>query len=154
VVAYALVCTRPDDHARHVRRATARLASALAHDAVRGRLDASSRAFFRQRIRDAAALTHSVRTPPAPAHAHLNVADTGRSGRAALTLRDHIDARVTASGLDSWFAEINAEEGSRAAALQRIGFVIVDRQPNHTLTWLCERPVERLTVVRELRPGR
>jgi hypothetical protein len=67
-----------------------------------------------------------------------------------LALVQCVDERCRRAGLPGWYGEINALVGKRASALERIVGPIVDRAPNHTLTWLRGRPVERLTVVRTL----
>ncbi len=43
-------------------------------------------------------------------------------------------------------------DGGRGA-LERFVGSIVHRAPNHTLSWLMGRPVERLTVARTLPPA-
>ena len=45
---------------------------------------------------------------------------------------------------------MNAIAGTRASALARYGAEVVGREPNHTLTWLVGRPVERLVTLRRL----
>jgi hypothetical protein len=52
--------------------------------------------------------------------------------------------------ISAWWGEINARAGRRVAALGRWGSEVVARQPNRTLTWLADAPVERLTVVRHV----
>jgi hypothetical protein len=46
--------------------------------------------------------------------------------------------------------EVNAPLGARVSALERLGFAVVKRQKNHTLSQLTGRVVERLTVERQL----
>jgi hypothetical protein len=84
------------------------------------------------------------------AHAHLNVARPGRNGRIALLLRDHVDRRCRSAGHRAWVGEVNGVVGSRSAALERVVGPVVERRPNHTLSWLLGAPVERLTVVRRV----
>jgi hypothetical protein len=91
--------------------------------------------------------------PPFPAHAHINVLPHQLARWAGLSLVDSVDERCRRAGLPGWYGEINAPVGKRARALERIVGPIVHRAPNHTLSWLTGRPVERLTVARALPPG-
>jgi len=63
-------------------------------------------------------------------------------------LAEHVDAVLRAKGIDAWYGEVNAPRGRRAAALERWGARVVDRVDNHTFSWLCHMPIERLTIVR------
>lgn len=65
-------------------------------------------------------------------------------------LRPEIDARCAALGLPGWYGEINAPTGRRALALEVHGARVVHRAHNHTLSWLAQMPIERLTVARPL----
>lgn len=150
VVGYTLVCTDEGSAARYARRGGASLARHVAIRAVRDGLDADSRAFYRERVRDAAALVSTRRSPPAPVHAHLNVRRGARTLSVALALIDHVDARCRLAGHDAWYGEINEREGARTGALERFGAEIVAAVANHTLTRLLGEPVRRLTVVRRL----
>ena len=152
VVGYTLVCTDERSAARYGRSGTVSLARHVAAHAVRGRLDADSRAFYRERARDAAALVTTRRSPPAPVHAHLNVRRGARTFSVARALVDHVDARCRLAGHDAWFGELNEREGARAGALERLGAEIVAAVPNHTLTRLLGGPVRRLTLVRTVPP--
>ncbi len=148
ILGYILVCTDERSAARYGRRGTASLGRQVALDAVRGRLDADSRAFYRDRTRDAAALVATRRSPPAPVHAHLNVRRGARTFSVARALVDHVDARCRLAGHDAWYGELNERDGARAGALERLGAEIVAAVPNHTLSRLLGQPVRRLTLVR------
>jgi GNAT superfamily N-acetyltransferase len=152
VVGYALVCTDEDAAARWSRRWARRLAARVCREWCAGRLDQHSRAFYLARGRDAVELARARRRPPAAVHAHLNVDRTARTAGVALALLDHIDERCRLAGRDSWYGELNERDGSRRAALQRIGMEVVDAAPNHTLTMLLGQPVRRLTLLRRV-PG-
>ena len=150
VVGYTLVCTDERAAARAGRRDAATLALRVAAEAARGHLDASSRAFYRARARDARALVLTRKSPPAPVHAHLNVRSGARTFSVARALVDHIDTRCRLAGHDAWYGELNERDGSRAGALERLGAEIVSTVPNHTLSGLLGEPVRRLTLVRHL----
>lgn len=150
VVGYTLVCTDEHSAARFGRRGTAELVRRVVGHAARGRLDAESRAFYRARARDAAALATTRRSPPASVHAHLNVRRGARTFSVSRALVDHIDARCRRAGHAAWYGELNEREGARSGALERLGAEIVSAVPNHTLTRLLGEPVRRLTLVRHL----
>lgn len=150
LVAYALVCTDVTAYERWVRRRLPKLATAVARAGLAGHIAPTTRTFLRHRIRDAAVLARSNRHVGAPAIAHVNVRDGARRATVARLLRGHIDTVVARAGHDTWVGEINAAAGRRARALERAGFELVGRDPNHTLTWMLDRPVERLTVRRQV----
>ena len=149
VVGYALVCTHPAAYRTWIRRAAVRFAAATAVGFARGRYPGPAGRFYALRVRDGWALRHAP-VPPDIAQAHVNLRPSHRAGRAGRMLADHIDARVRATGGRAWFGEINAYTGQRAAAIERLGGRVVHRAPNHTMSALLGRPVERLTVVRDL----
>jgi len=150
VCGYALVCVRPADYERWLRR---RAMSFLLRSGAAATRRSPSGQFLRLRIADA---WYSWRDPfaaPMAAHAHLNLAPKARGGGAARMLVDHIDQRCRLAGFPGWCGEMNAPAGRRSAALQRLGAEIVHRVPNQTLSWLRGEAVERLTVVRRLEPS-
>jgi hypothetical protein len=103
--------------------------------------------FYRLRLRDGWETWRHHGTRPAPAHAHVNV--EGDAGFApGRLLAEHIDAVCRTVGIESWYGEVNAPRGRRAAALERWGARVVDRVENHTFSWLCGTPIDRLTIVR------
>lgn len=148
---YVLVCTDGRRHRQWVRPRATRFALAAAATVAARRGDVPGRAFLRTRLRDGWALARTS-PDPVPVHAHVNLAPAVRGGAAGRLMADHVDAVCRAIGAPSWFGEINAVAGRRAAALERLGATIVHRAPNHTLSRLLGRPVERLTVVRTV-PG-
>lgn len=150
-VGYALVCCDERSARRAVVAGSARFVAAAVGAAVGGRLDSTSRTFVRLRLRDAGALVRSSRHDVPSAHAHLNLTGAARNTSAVLAVRARIDEIVLGAGHDGWFGEINTRHGRRASALERSGFEVVGREPNHTLSWLAGEPVDRLTVVRRLR---
>ena len=150
VIAYALVCVDPKAGERAARRATCRLALTVGGIWLRGRLDRESARFYWARVRDLGGLLRGTGLRSTSPHAHLNVASGLRSGSAALMLRDHIDATVRSSGHSQWCGEVNAIEGRRDTALTRLGFEVVGRTPNHTLSRFIGRRVERLALRRQL----
>jgi GNAT superfamily N-acetyltransferase len=157
VVGYALVCTNPARYGAWTRRQAVRFAATLAAGFARRRYRGAAARFYLLRVRDAWALRGSV-TPrtggpsraSTSAHAHINIVPSHRGTHVGRMLADHVDRRVRAAGLQGWHGEINALAGQRAAALERLGGKVVRRSPNHTMTAMLGRPVERLTVVRIL----
>jgi hypothetical protein len=153
IVGYALVCTDADDHARATRDEAVRFAVWATPRILTGRLPDPARTFWRLRLRDGwAAWRRSAGYPPR-AHAHLNLVPGAQVTRTTLDLLAHIDHRVRAAGLPSWRGEVNAMRGRRQAALQRVVGEVVDSVPNRTYSWLAGRPVDRLTVERDVRPA-
>ncbi len=153
VLGYALVCTDGRAHARWSRRHSIMLATRLLGRLLTFRLSRDSRRFYAERARDSLALWRGQASPPMPVHAHLNIDNRARSGSAAVALRDHIDERCRRSGQSGWFGEMNAREGTRERAVERIGLQIVHRKGNHTLSTSLGRSVVRLTVVRRVPIG-
>lgn len=146
---YVLTCTDEAAFERWQRRAAARFAAWATGAVLSPRLDPDARRFLQLRLRDGVAAWRSAGPHPMPAHVHVNI-EPGFAPRVALDLLAHADARVRAAGLPGWYGEVNAPTGRRARALERTVGEVVRRQPNHTLTWLAGRPVDRLTVVRTL----
>ena len=154
VVGYALVCTDPAAWARWNRPRALRWAVAAGWDVVAHRGGGRRRRarFLGKRVRDAWGLWRTPDLAGCGAHAHVNLVPAARAGRAGRLLADHVDRCCRRAGWSGGHGEINAAAGQRARALERLGGRVVGRAPNHTLTWLLGRPVERLTVARPLGP--
>jgi hypothetical protein len=154
VVGYCLVCCAPARHQRWLTRRTAHLAAGVIADIARGRVGPQSRRYYRLRLRDAAQLGVSRRATvtAGAAHAHLNVLPGMRDGSVARGLRDHVDERCRRAGIGSWYGEVNAPLGRRAAGLERVVGSVIGRQPNHTFSALLGEPIVRLTMVRRVPP--
>ncbi len=150
IAGYAFVCANEQDQTRFARESVGELVGTIGRAALRGRLDRTSRRFYQGRLRDLAGLLRSRREPVAAVHAHLNVSGGHRRGDVALALVAHIDEVCRAAGEPAWYGEVNEKVGRRSRALQRLGFDVLDRVPNHTLTALVGQPVERLTILRRL----
>lgn len=150
---YALVCTDERAASRWAVRRSVRLAALVAGDGVRRRLDPASRRFYRGRLRDAFELAGTRRRPPAPVHAHVNVAPGRRAGSVTVALLRHIDERCRRAGSAAWYGEINERAGARSAALRRLGLDVVGTDTNHTMSRLLGERVQRLTVVRTVPNG-
>jgi NTE family protein len=148
VVGYALVCTDSDAHSRWMRRRAVRFTLSVARGFALGRYRGDAARFYRSRLRDGMAMWRSAPAAPMPAHVHLNLEQGWRGGAARRLLTDHIDDRVRRAGLPGWYGEINALAGHRSRAIERMGGQVAHRAPNHTLTALVGKPVERLTLVR------
>jgi hypothetical protein len=144
---YALVCTHPKEFERWLR---SRALLFLVRTAWPALSRGESGRFLRLRVADAWQSRRHRFAPPMAAHAHLNLAAGQRAGVTGRLLVDHIDQRCRLAHLPGWFGEMNAPVGRRARALERLGARVVHRAPNHTLSWLCGQPVERLTVVRHI----
>jgi hypothetical protein len=147
VVGYTLVCVDEDAFARWQRRHAVRLVRTVLPRLVLRHLPPVVDRFYRLRLRDGWASWRHQGAPPAPAHAHVNV--EGDAGFApGRLLAEHVDAVCRIAGIESWYGEVNAPRGRRAAALERWGVRVVDRVENHTFSWLCGTPIDRLTIVR------
>lgn len=152
IIGYALVCTDESAYRKVIRRKVGRFVGGTMFATVTCRLNAPSRRFYADRLRDAVQLARSLERRPSAAHVHLNVRSDHRSGSAALLLLEHVDQYCRGRGVECWSGEINAAVGSRQRALTRLGLDVVARVPNHTLSRQVGRPVERLLIVRDLRP--
>ena len=152
IVGFALVCTDQAAYQRWVRARAARYT--LYSLRVLFRTDPRSpiSRFLRCRMRDGWVM---MRSPPPPfdAHAHVNVLPNRLVSWIGLSLVHCVDENCRRAGLPGWYGEINAPVGKRASALERIVGPVVHRAPNHTLSWLVGRPVERLTVARTIPPA-
>lgn len=145
---YVLVGTKPDPHRRWTRQRALRFGGRTCLQLLGRRHAPTAARFLRLRLRDGWELR---RAPvPAPVHAHMNLVGAARTGSASVLLRDHVDDVARRVGSPTWYGEINAPTGRRETALRRLGFDVVSRSPNRTLSWLTGSPVERLTVVREV----
>lgn len=150
VVAYALVCTDEVAHGKWERRAAVRFVAHVVPGLALRRWDRRTRDFCRRRLRDGYDLWRAGSEAPARAHAHVNALAGRRTGGASRLLLDHVDARCRARGLTAWYGEVNAVEGRREAALERLGLGVVRVTPNRTLSALTGVPVRRLTVHRSV----
>lgn len=149
IVGFALVCTDQAAYRRWVRARAERYALYSALTILRSGPRSPISRFHRCRLRDGWVMFRGP-GPPFPAHAHINVLPHRLASWAGLSLVNFVDDRCRQAGLPGWYGEINALVGKRASALERIVGPIVHRAPNHTLSWLKGRPVERLTVTRLL----
>lgn len=152
VTGYTLVCTDAASFSRWQREHAASFSARIARRLVTGRLHPDASRFLRLRLKDGWDMWRHGIVAPLPAHAHINLSPQSRAADAGRRLADHVDRRCRLAGLPGWFGEMNAVAGRRARALERLGGTIVHRAPNHTLSWLLGRPVERLTVARWLPP--
>lgn len=148
VAGYALVGTAPGRQRRWTARRAARFATRTGLELLAGRHEPTAARFLRLRLRDGWELRRAP--TPAPVHAHVNLLPVARIGSAGPLLRDHVDEVARRVGSSNWYGEVNATSGHREGALRRLGFDIVHRAPNRTLSWLTGGPVERLTVVRQV----
>lgn len=152
ITGYVLVCTDSEGHHRWQRHQAAVFTARSVTRLLAGRLNSDASRFLRLRLRDGWEMWRHGIAPPWPAHAHINLAVPARGRGAARQVTEHVDQRCQRAGLPGWFGEINAIAGRRRRALERVGLPVVHRAPNHTLSWLLDQPVERLTVARRLAP--
>ncbi len=150
-VGYVLVGTRGADHARWTRRRAVEFGLWAVAGLALGRHPPDAVRFLRLRLTDGWALRRAPR--PMPVHVHLNLLTTARGGVGRRKLLAHVDDVCRGVASPGWFGEINAVVGRRTGALERLGGQIVHRAPNRTLTAIVGRPVERLTIVRQVAPS-
>jgi hypothetical protein len=150
IVGFALVCTDQRAYRRWVKVRASRYALYAAGALARRDPRSPVARFHRCRLRDGLVMARSP-APPFEAHAHVNVLPQRlATWVGGLGLLLWVDERCRRAGEPGWYGEINAPVGRRASALERLVGPVVHRAPNHTLTWLMHRPVERLTVARTL----
>jgi hypothetical protein len=152
IVGFALVCVDQAAYRRWVRARAARYALYSVLTLIRTNPRSPVSRFHRCRLHDGWVMMRSP-AHPFPAHAHTNVLTHQVARWAGLCLLAFVDERCRQAGLPGWYGEINAPVGRRASALERVLGPVVHRAPNHTLSWLMDRPVERLTVARTLPPA-
>ena len=148
VAGYVLVTDDLDALESFQRRAAVKYAAGVARAAASGRLDRQSAAFHRLRFLDGWYSLREAPSPPQPVVGHFNIERGRRAFPAGRLLTDHIDQVAREAGAEGWFGEMNAFTGKRTPALSRVGWSLVHRMPNLTLSWLRGRPVERFTAVR------
>lgn len=147
---YLLACLDQVAYEGWVRpRALAWAAHATARLAT-GRCRGDAARFARLRLRDGWRDACSWTAPPCRAHAHLNLEPDLRYEGIGHRLAGRMDAMVGETGLDAWFGEINVPAGRSLAALTRQGVTVHARTRSDTFSWLLNRDVERVTVVRSL----
>lgn len=149
IVGFALACTDQAGYQRWVRGRAARYALYSVWTLLRSNPWSPLARFHRCRLRDGWVMWRSA-PPPFAAHAHVNVLPHRLARWAGLSLVHRVDQACREAGIPGWYGEINALVGKRAGALERVVGPIAHRSPNHTLTWLMGRPVERLTVTRSV----
>ncbi|MFP4310902.1 MAG: hypothetical protein ACLFS9_02825 [Nitriliruptoraceae bacterium] len=150
IAGYLLACLDEADHRRWQRRHVARWVARSLAEVVTGRRRAQARRFVLLRLRDGLASARRA-APPAPAHAHVNLEPQLRGGRTGQLLARRMDALAAAAGHRAWYAEMNRPAGRPHASLARRGVRVVGRVPSATFTWLAGGPIERITLVREVR---
>lgn len=153
VVGYSLVCSNQIAHQIDQRRRILKLAMAILGALITRRMSVASIRFYLLRIKDSSTIVKSRHAIPADVdvHAHVNIDVSHHDGQVALCLRDHIDSVCRGTGRAGWFGEMNAVGGKRIVGIRRVVGDIVATHTNHTLTWLMNERVDRLTTVR--RPG-
>ena len=150
IVGYALIGLDPARVEHRSRRAARHLALRIGWRGFVGQLNRPTRRFYGARCRDIAQLSRGAHLRSSFPHAHVNVVRGHRSGRAALALVAHIDDVVRDAGFAMWLGEMNERRGQRIDALERLGFEILHRSPNITLSMLCDTDVDRLTIARRI----
>lgn len=150
VVGYALVCANQVAHHRDQRLRTGRLVASILLHMLIGQFSVQSLRFYVLRARDSFAITNSRHSIPTDidVHAHVNIDFAHHNGVVALSLRKHIDSVCRHTSRAGWFGEMNAVGGKRIVGIRRVVGDVVATDRNHTLSWLLEEHVERLTTVR------
>jgi len=150
VIGYTLVAL---DHDAYRRWAVPHAVAWGARTAVQlalGHGSPRARRFTWLRLVDGVVNWREAPPPPQPALMHFNVARDARALDAGVRLAAHVNEVCRVAGVGGWYGEVNARVGRRAAAFEQFGGRIVGRVPNRTMTWLAGRPIERLTVMREI----
>jgi hypothetical protein len=153
IAGFALVCVDQAAYRRWVRVRAGRYALHSLLTLIRTDPRSPVSRFHRCRLRDGWVMVRSP-APPYPAHAHINVLSHQLERWAGLSLLRCVDERCRRAGVPGWYGEVNAPVGRRLTALERVVGPVVYRAPNHTLSWLLDGPVERLTVARRVPPFR
>lgn len=143
---YVLVCTDLGAYHRWAVRAALGWMTKVVFDLAIGRLRRQDARFHRLRLRDGWTTLRHAPSAPMPALVHVNLDRSARNTGAAQALLRFADQRCGAAGREGWFAEINTRN-HRASALAAIGLHSIHSQPSHTLSWLLNERVDRLTVV-------
>jgi hypothetical protein len=143
---YVLVCTDLASYHRWAARAALTWTTKAVFDLAFGRLRGKAARFHRLRLRDGWTAVRHAPSAPMPALVHVNLDRSARNTGAAQALLRFADQRCQVAGREGWFAEINSRS-HRASALAAIGLHSIHSQPSHTLSWLMNERVNRLTVV-------
>lgn len=143
---YVLVCTDLASYHRWAVRTALAWTTKVFFDLAFRRLRGRDARFHRLRIRDGWNSVRHAPSAPMPALVHVNLDRSARNTGAAQALLRFADQRCAAAGREGWFAEINTRN-HRASALAAIGLHSIHSQPSHTLSWLLNERVNRLTVV-------
>jgi hypothetical protein len=152
IAGFTLVCVDQAGYRRWVRARAARYLGYSIITLMRTSPRSPVARFHRSRLRDGWVMLRSP-APPFAAHAHVNVLNHHLARWAGKALLHCVDDQCRQAGLPGWYGEINAPVGKRATALARVVGPVVHRAPNHTLSWLMDVPVERLTVARTVQPS-
>ncbi|GAA2022490.1 hypothetical protein GCM10009839_19900 [Catenulispora yoronensis] len=143
---YVLVCTDLASYHRWAARTALAWTTRVVFGLAFGRLRHQDARFHRLRLRDGWTAALHAPSAPMPALVHVNLDRSARNTGAAQALLRFADQRCATAGHEGWFAEINTRS-HRASALAAIGLHAIHSQPSHTLSWLLEEHVNRLTVV-------
>jgi hypothetical protein len=152
VVGYALVCTRPDDYAQWLRFQAWRVLRRNIFTFCSGRMSKLGRQFYSRRLLDSFTVVRSRQQHDSSsvAHVHMNLRSKNRTGSVALALLTHVDTVCQDSGMTAWVGEVNATEGTRMRALERLVGEVIDTKRNRTASFFSGLIVNRLTVRRSL----
>lgn len=154
VAGYLLACLDERHHRSWQRRRALRWAASSLLEVATGRRRAAARRFVLLRLRDGLTTWRHAAKPPADAHAHVNLEPQLRAGRIGPSLARRMDVLTLTAGLTAWYGEMNRPRERHHHTLERRGIRIVDRRPSATFSWLAGEPIERLTLVRQVRDRR
>lgn len=152
VVGYVLICTKPEDYKPWLRKQAMKVFRRNIWALVTGRMSKISRQFYGRRILDSLTVirTWARHDATRSAHVHMNLRPEVRTGLVALSLFLHADTVCREAGLNSWIGEVNAAEGRRSRALERLVGEIIDVRKNRTASFFSGKHVNRLSVRRSV----
>jgi len=154
VTGYLLACLDERRHRAWQRRHALRWATTSLLQVATGRRRSDARRFVLLRLRDGIGAWRDAAPPAADAHAHVNLEPQLRAGRVGPSLARRMDALALTAGHTAWYGEMNRPAARSHRTLERRGVHLVDRRSSATFSWLAGEPIERLTLVRQVRPRR
>lgn len=152
VVGYALVCTKPEEYNRWLRSQAWKVLRRNLFTFCTGRMSKIGRQFYSRRFLDSLTVlrTRQHHDSGSVAHVHMNLRSEVRTGLVAIALLMHVDTVCRQSGLNAWVGEVNASEGTRMRALERLVGEVIAVQKNRTTSFFSGMNVNRLTVRRSI----
>ena len=152
VVGYALVCTKPEEYNTWLRAQAWKVLRRNLWTFCTGQMSKTGRQFYSRRFLDSLTVVRSRQHHDASsvAHVHMNLRSEVRTGLVAFSLFLQVDTICRQAGFQSWIGEVNAPEGARIRALERLVGEVIDIRRNRTASFFSGMKVNRLTVQRSL----